>query len=77
MYVKALDRYEKAVGPDHLGSRVLRDTLRALDDAMGNNALIEVRKSENIIQEETSSLDARERPSKSKRRWLLRKIGLR
>jgi len=54
MYLKALNGYEKAVGPDHSRSQDLRDTLYALDAVIENNALVEVRKPVNIIQEEAS-----------------------
>ncbi|PQE09025.1 Kinesin light chain protein [Rutstroemia sp. NJR-2017a BBW] len=76
-YSKALNGYEKAVGPDHLRSQELQDKLRALDTAMENDDLIEVRELVNVVEEEVSDLSARGRPSKSKRHRLLNKLGLR
>ena len=77
LYSKALNGYEKAVGPDYPRSRELRDKLRALDNVIENDDLVEVREPVNVVDEEALDLSARGRPSISKRYRLLNKLGLR
>jgi len=77
MYSKALIRYEKVFGPDHLESRTMQDKLSALDVVIESRTLVEVKDLVDNLQKASLHLSVKETPLKSKRHKLFRKLDIR